>query len=205
MTLLIVWQQRHADALNLIIETRADYVRQVEVARQTVSEHPRHYAFTLGELSTRFGLAPNAIASCFDKQPGKSRVALTTATAILGAAEHLRVVGNLDRFAFHSYRAQRLAEDNEDRDPTVLVTRMQPVAKKMGCTVPEAMEAVRKVFKLPVGKATVRRWCSNNRPLHVKEAFVFRKFLSAIEQMRDDKEIEPTMPTNHRFAQAFRA
>lgn len=198
----ITWLERHVKALDTIINARVDYVREYAEAKERQGLLPARYVYSLGELATRFGLSPGAFSACCHKEPGKSTVALETASALLAAAEHLREVGSYTGFPFHNYRTQRLTKSSEDRDPTTLVIRIGPVAKKMGATIPEAMEAVRRASGLKVSKATVRRWCSNNRPLHIKEASVFKKFLAAIESMRDERDVD-TAPARARFDKAF--
>jgi hypothetical protein len=65
------------------------------------------------------------------------------------------------------------------------------------------MEIVRSIGKIPVSKGTVRKWCSNSRPLHIKDEVTYKRFLSVIENLRDEKEVDAE-PTRKRFSSAFK-
>lgn len=198
----ITWQFRHEQALNTLINLRTSFVKEYAEARERQQCVPEYYVYSLGELAARFGFSPQAFSRCCFKEAGKSPVELDVATALMSVAEHVRAANCYAGFKFHSLRTRRLMRNGIKRDPTTLVVRIRPVAARMGATVPEAMETVRRLSKAPVTKATVRRWCSKRRPLHVQDKHAYKQMLETIESLRDEREIE-IGPIRKRFTKAF--
>jgi hypothetical protein len=199
----IKWLDRHANALDTLITLRVEFVKEFAEARERGECVPETYVYSLGELADRLGLPSTSFSRCCHYVVNKSDVDLTVATSLMAIAEHVGSLKTYAGFKFHNYRAKRLADCNKERDPTQLVARAAPVARRIGSTVPEFLEAVRVATKSPVSKQTVRSWCSNRRPAYVRDEYTFNSMLRMIESLRDDKEIE-TAPVRKRFVAAFR-